>query len=266
MSTDAEKHSSPLAFEYDEYYTLPKEIGSVPARELLQIAKYNAYRAESVNNSASCRFDAVAGSAYIEAVLVGGQDDADLEERLENLNKAQRHLELVVDVERNRLETGSVHFDKQDDWQYAKMKLDFMDVYRDIACGEITLLTKHEIIGRLEKRVEYNKWLATQGTKEYRKSNRGVANEANVLLNSWRGYHTKDNPVAIPSTERGGHGVFNPDETHDICLATQGEHGWSFETREIKGHVSNENLVRYKSSIIQVDHDGNMRTIDEMAA
>jgi hypothetical protein len=263
MSIDLEQNLTPI---YRGYHTLPKAIGSVAPHELLEIAKSNTKQAEEFNNSASVELRAVAGSALIEAALVAhNQDSESLETHLDYLNEAEYDLRIAAMGEYALLESGFTDPDNQASWQRAEINLDFMNVYRDIVRGKVTEQTKHEIITKLNKRLAYGIQLTKMKSG---RGSKGVTHEITALLSFWQRYKSHEDPIAFPSTKRGGSGKFNAPDTHDIVVASQHGDQWNFEGIEVKGGegLTEESLTRYRHPIMHIDNDGNIRMINGMAA
>jgi hypothetical protein len=249
---------APIVPGYSGYYTLPKDIGDVSVEELLRIAGDSALEADVLMNGAAVRYHAVAGSAYVEAALVRSLGSRDVDESLAFLDSAELHLRQSADGEYRFLETGFYDPDHQDDWLRAELQCDFMNVYRDIACGEVTLHTRDEIIAALRKKLAYAEGLATVSQGK----GRGVAYELRVLLRLWTEYKQDGDMIAFPSTARGGSGEERHRETHDIILAHQQDEHWNYAGLEVKGGegLTLASLARYLHPIVHVNHDGGMRT------
>lgn len=256
MHTPPERYSEP---EQLDYRMLPKNIGEVSSWQLLDIAKQNAKKAEELGNQAAGQFYGIAGSAYIEAAIV---DDSDVDARLAYLDEAAANLNNAADIEYDFLESGYRHPNDQIEWLRAELNYDFMDVYRDIVCGEVTERTKDEITDKLIRHKKYAK-LATN-TDHGSRAVGGFDHELTVLLKTWQAYKETGDTIAFPSTARGGDGRFRRSETHDVVFAWQDivTENWNFAEAEVKGGRGRTRnaLVRYQNTLLFVDGDGEIRT------
>lgn len=240
---------------YTDYLELPKGFGAVESGVLFKFADLNAKYAASVPVSASGRFHATAGSAYIEAVLTQSFSEDAVDTRLDCLADAAQHLRAAADVEYDFLERGIIHPNDQDKWQRAELQYDFMDVYRDLVCGEVTGQTRNEILEKLDRRIEYTKYFAGKG---YLRAE-GFLGELLALRSVWKAHQSPLDRVAFPSTVRGGDGASLPHQTHDIVIATttNGQDRLYVEA-EVKAGLGlgHRDLVRYASILFHMNVNG----------
>lgn len=256
---------SPLDTCYAEYATLPKEFGSVPAATLLELADLNAKRADSLNNRSAVKFHSAAGSAYIEAMLTESHNIDTVDDSLGYIADAERHLRLAADGEYQLLENGVFHPNYQDNWQRAEAQLDFINVYRDIVCGEITHQTRNELIEKLQYRRQYAE---ATGKMDGGSKLRGFEAELRLFLKVWKNHHTITDPIAFPSTERGGSGTERRSQTHDAVfgMTTDGLN-WAYRGVEIKGGRKNmtHELTRYTNMLIHINPDDRLTVYEPMS-
>lgn len=247
-----------------DYKTLPKNIGDVPSPLLLGIARQYAARAENLSPEAATKLNATAGSAYVEAAIT--PNDMSVDSRLACLDEAEKYLQSALVGERILAENGFYEQSDPTGWLRAQLQCDFMDVYRDIACGEVTALTTEEITEKIrttKRALDHD-----GGINKAHKNKRfmsGLRGELIVLLKTWEEYAKGGAPIAFPSTVRGGSGEYLPGETHDIVFAWQNEQdGWEFSGAEVKsgGGRTVHAFTRYKNPLIFVDPDDTVRVFD----
>lgn len=249
-----------------DYKMLPKDIGKVPSRLLLHIARSYASRAERLDEEAATKLHATAGSAYIESMITDTSMSVDA--RLICLDKAEDHLRSAVDGERLLTDNGFYEFDDPTEWLRAQLNYDFINVYRDIACGEVTTLTVEEItekLSRLKQVLGKTGKIGKAYTNE--RTINGLRGELVVLMKKWSEYAQGGDVIAFPSTVRGGNGEYRPGETHDIVFAWQNDAaGWEFSGAEVKigGGRTIHALTRYKNTLIFVDDDETVRIFDPL--
>lgn len=252
-----------------EYKALPKNIGDVPSPLLLDIARQYAARAENLSPEAATKLNATAGSAYVEATIA--PNDMSVDSRLACLDEAEKYLQSALEGERGLAENG---FEQSDptSWLRAQLQCDFMDVYRDIACGEVTARTTEEItekIRTMKQTLERSGLLGSDDgidqPREAKRAARGLHGELVVLLRIWEDYARGGASIAFPATVRGDSGEYLPEETHDIVFAWQKEDdSWEFSGAEIKSGDGRtiHAFTRYHNTIVFVGHNGDVRVFD----
>lgn len=237
-----------------EYFNLPKLFGSIDPDVLLRIADTNADMAARLPSVAALRYHEVAASAYTEAALVLSEREDDIDVLLAYMDAAEPHFLAAAMEEFRHLETGFCRPDQQDRWLRADLQCEFMTVYRDIVCGEVTEQTCSEMLYALEKKIKHTAVLPNKSQNGLG----GLLYELRILRDFWRAYRNPGDTVAFPSSARGNEGNARPQETHDIILAHQIDGTWRFAGREIKGGnaLTLAVLGRYTNPIIHVRHDG----------
>lgn len=265
-----------------EYLSLPKKIGEVPSEQLFKIARESidhTYDGELGQLEYVTQPALIAASALVEGVLVESNGNLDnVQTHLELLDIAEELYGQVADAELQKLEAGFNHPDDQEAWLRAELQRAFIDVYRDMACGEVTLdRTKPDIIARLTKlmsqvgsQIKYE-----GGQHKHLLEMTGLQGELIVLMKYWENYNRHGEVIALPSTYRGGSGHCVRRDTHDIVFAQQSAYSanegiWSFTTGEVKRtnkRLRLDDLVRYSSPIIKVAYsEGSAKeTIREVA-
>ncbi|MNT30476.1 hypothetical protein D3C72_1662720 [compost metagenome] len=206
----------------------------------------------------------IAASALIEAALVSSETDS-IDDRLQYIDVAEELSREVAEIELRKLESGHEHPDNIEAWQRAELQALFMDSYRDVVCGEVTTnRTKPELIDGLQTLYNslHQRRKLTYISSHYKQESFGLMGEVGVLLNTWQQYHSPHDSIALPSTYRGGDGMYNPKHTHDIVFASQSPDKpmthWDFSYAEVKtgrGHQL-EHLRRYAHPIIRVKDSG----------
>lgn len=264
-----------------EYLSLPKGIGDVPSDRLFSLAHkaldFQPTRRDDQPNHAT-QPQLIAASALIEGVLVETNNSIDqVDTYLEVIDFARELYEGVANIELQNLELGFNHPDDQEDWLRAQLQLAFIDVYKDMACGEVTTdRTKPEVI---EKLTNINRHVLSQlkhhKSKDFGRDMAGLRGELAVLLRRWGDFKHDDESIALPSTYRGGSGQFNRRDTHDIVFAQRdtrvnAQRTWQFSTAEVKRgnkRLRLDDLVRYTSPLIQVGYgrDPEEESIREVA-
>lgn len=250
---------APITPRHAGYYELPKDIGEVLPDDLLDIAHYNADQAASLPRSAAVRFHAVAGSAYVEASLVGATTGHDVDRLLAQLDRGEAHLREATVGEYHFLESGFKRPDNQVDWLRAQLQCDFMTVYRDIVCGAVSEQTRNEMIALLSKRLRYVEKL--DEPDYHRGAREGLAYELKVLLRIWQAYRQTGDMVTFPSSIRGGNGEMRPKETHDIAVAYREGTTWRYSGVEVKGGkgLNLAALARYLHPVMHIRQDGSIQ-------
>jgi hypothetical protein len=265
--------SSPIS----EYLKLPKGIGDVPSEQLFRLSQQTldfqpTGRDDPPNHSTQPQI--IAASALVEGVLVEASTSTNIDQvdtHLDLIDIAQQIYEDVADTELANLEQGFKHPDDQEAWLRAMLQLAFIDTYKDIACGEVTVnRTKPEL---LEKLVDLRKHVATQiktlggevseSNINYRNRMKGLEGELAVFIHYWSDFNHTEEIVALPSTYRGGDGQFFRKATHDVVFAQRNTYtgtdtAWHFSTAEVKRgnkRLRLDDLVRYDAPLIQVGYD-----------
>jgi hypothetical protein len=254
--------------ELPDYFGLPKHVGSVSADMLLDIARSHADRADSIDNDASVRFNEVAASALVEAALTLDRPGDQVDYRLAMIDEAEDRFEQAADAEYHLLERGFRDPDDQADWRRLELQKEFMQVYRDLACGEITLETRQELLTMLAVHHKYANSMSKYSATSSRHG-RGLREEIAVMIHLWERWHPGDSTVAFPSTARGGSGVMRGDETHDIVVASLDDDSLRFDHIEVKAvrtRLRFDYLTRYASRLVSVDSHGKLRWLDEISA
>jgi hypothetical protein len=251
MTASPELYSEP---RFDNYYDLPKDIGTVSADELLEIAKRNHKQADAIFNHGSIYFQKIAASSYIEAMLVTNDPTHEnLKENLKYLDEAKQLLLRAAKGEYELIEKGFYKPHEQTTWLRTALQADFMGVYRDILRGSVTKRTSQEINQKLDQRLTYAKGLSSHDAG-------GYTAELNGLKNVWKRRHEEEDPIAIPATFRGGDGHSFRKDTHDIVVGSKRGSEWDFSGREIKrgNGLKPSDLVRYSHAIMHFKDDGSV--------
>jgi hypothetical protein len=254
-----------------EYLSLPKNIGEVPSEQLFKIARESIDRTHDTTLAQleyATQPKLIAASALVEGVLVEANGSLDtIETHLGLLDIAEELYGQVAEAELLKLEAGFNHPDDQEAWLRAELQQAFIDVYRDMACGEVTLnRTKPDIIAQLTKLMNQvsSQIKSDSGRREYHREMIGLRGELIVLTKYWETYRRHGEVIALPATYRGGSGHYIKRDTHDIVFAQQSAYSadegiWKFTTREVK-HTNKrlrlDDLIRYNSPIIKVGYSG----------
>lgn len=254
----------PAQHAMSEYLALPKEMGTVSSDELLKIADTLLLDEQLASSNLLTQPKIVAASALIEAALVSS-DTESIDGRLYCIDTAEELAKEVAGMELHQLESGHKHPDDLENWLRATLQTMFMDSYRDIVCGDVTVNhTKPELIKNLQS---LHTFLSRQQDLSYTHTLHGpelggLAGEITVLIDTWQRYKSPHDPIALPSTYRGGSGVYNREQTHDIIFATQtldeSITDWDFSYAEVKrgnGYRLHD-LGRYAHSILHVTDAG----------
>lgn len=204
----------------ERYFSLPKTVGEVSSVELLSIVEELVENQDHTSIRASILHNSIASSAIIEAVLITEDTSHRYDdERIEGIELAEGYLRDAYDAQYRQIEAG---FDPPSEKELLRMSLrfDFMRVYKDMICGEITNDTQMEIRENLDKHIRsYNQLLDYEYTDhDERRSISGLKAEATILMKYWQKYPNDSRLVAIPATLRGDNGNKRSSETHDIIL------------------------------------------------
>ncbi len=234
-----------------EYFTAPKQIGSLSNETLLEVVDRNIRLAEDTDITPELRCERLelAGSALQEISL------GEVIENGVDIDTVDRHLQLI-DYADMLLEQANLSLGVEQTTikQRLVVKQLFNNVYKDIICGEITDQTVTELIDDLTDQL-YKTYNNTDAVHS-----RGLAGEIHALLDLWHGYQDgSNNFVGIPSTVRGDSGFFRRDETHDIDILEQYNSNWLVRTPwEVKRRkITQWILNRYtKSDIIRISPTG----------
>ena len=250
-----------------EYYQLPKSIGSVSAGELMDIADHTAAHAARLDTHGRLRFLEVAGSASVEAALIVDRPGEQVDERIALVDQGMDLLREAAEIEYRLLEGGFRDPDDQTDWRRLELAATFGQVSRDILCADVTSDTRHEIIGELDQHFRYAAGLVKH--TRFGRTAYGLQQEIRVLRQFWQNYKRDGDPIAFPSTARGGNGLNHADQTHDIVLARLSGSDVTFDTVEVKSANLRKNyhdLTRYAAHLAVVDREGSIRWHDSISA
>lgn len=245
---------------------MPKTVGSVSTDRLLEVATSHIELYETTPSlHAQAEHAAIAGSAIVEAMLmlddpVHEQDDY----RLTTLDVANIYLETATQQEAAILEKGYRHPNDYEPWLRAQLNAQFMDVYKDMVCGEITDRTTTEILKKLRAAVRFINDHLNQSSiqKGARRQLRGLKAEIQVLIDVWQKFAERGKTIAVPATHRGGSGQSHARHTHDVMEFTQNPDTTFTMTRqrEVKteGSITRKigQLARYASTLTIVRRDG----------
>jgi hypothetical protein len=256
-----------------DYLALPKAIGEVNPEDLLNIAEYyQSLGYESLSHFMRAKYKMIAASALIEAMLLypdSGHEDDDY--RLTNIDLAEEMLKSAAGDQLEILEQGFTDPNDKIAWLRTTIATDFMDVYRDMICGEMSDLTIKTLRETLHNRLhELTKLGSVRGVKNSFKADlHGLQSELTVIADVWHKYTEPDDPIVIPSTYRGGNGEQREEETHDLVFLMQNEDTTFgvIKTGEVKSEGAPierhlRHLGRYACSLIMVSRDGRIRTIE----
>lgn len=247
-----------------EYLALPKEIGAASPDRLLEIAGALLLDERFTASDWITQPKMVAASALTEAALISNETTS-IDERLRYIDLAEELTKEIADAELRKLEAGHEHPDNIEAWQRAELRSLFMDSYRDIVCGEVTLnRTKPELITNLQTlydSLDQQRKLAYVSSHRKQEST-GLMGEISVLIDTWQHYRSPEDPIALPSTYRGGNGIHNHRHTHDVVFASQSPEMpityWEFSYAEVKtaGGYQLQDLRRYAHPILRVTDSG----------
>lgn len=242
----------------ERYFSLPKTIGEVSSEELLSIAEDLVTDQAHTSVRTSILHNSIASSAIIEAVLVT-EDTAHEhdDERIACIERAESYLHEAYDAQYMQIKAG---FDPPSEKELLRMSLrfDFMRIYKDMVCGEITDDTQTEIRESLEKRIHLYNQLLTYEYTDHRERRHisGLKAEVAVLLQYWQKYPETSRMVAVPATLRGDSGKMRSAETHDIMLFEETVPG-SFtyaRSREVKSGKAMRKLGMLARYIHPITH------------
>ncbi|RZA06142.1 MAG: hypothetical protein EOO68_05505 [Moraxellaceae bacterium] len=242
---------------------LPKGFGAIDSSELLSFADSAAKQAANAPDLLSAeRFHAAAGSAYIESTITRQHDQDTVDTALDCIDEAAYHLREAANSQFLRLEQGSSHPNKQAGWIRSELNCEFINVYKDITCNEVTDHTKREILEKLTYWKNYAEIASSMEENDIG----GLKQEIFVLMKIWSSYLAQGESITFPSTLRGGDGTVNKRDTHDIIIATQNRpDNWVFSGFEVKSTahgLTKKSLVRYNNPILSVDARGKIRIYD----
>lgn len=250
-----------------EYYQADKKLGALSSPVLEDVAERNlAFIAASdtlhLSDQDRSEMYELAGSALIEASFSAAQEahpaefQDGIEGRLEAIEAGLEALRQARDALGSD-RTTTLH-------QRLQLKIDFADVYRDLACGELSSLTVEEIRSKLESHL-----YGTINNVDARHA-RGLGGEIRTLLHYWNNYENPGDEFAIPATVRGDTGYFDWNDTHDLDILHQTTEGrWAIVPHvEVKRRRITEAMRRrYRSSrLVHVNTVGTVRTVQEPRA
>jgi len=237
---------------FPEYFEQPKKLGSVDELTLRLLAIRSMAYAETSAvppHTRAAMFE-LAGSAIWESAFIQTVTDHNhihsVDERLDyirgytTLNKAAQKLYGPDKIEYHRLSLRNA----------------FGRALEDVVCGDVTAETVEETLTLLTRQLEGVRFIQDHRQAE------GLVGEIKVLQLYWQQYQKKGDPVALPSTVRGGDGHFLPDETHDIDIIRQRkDSSWIvMPPIEVKKYqLADADLQRYtKSLLAYVSPDGSV--------
>lgn len=251
---------------HEDYTDMPKTIGTVPADRLLEVATLHIEQFESTPSiHAQSEHAAIAGSAIIEAMLTLEDPTHQSDDyRLESLDVAATYLDITTQLEETILERGYRHPNDYTPWLRAQLNALFIDVYKDMTCGEVTDRTTAEILKQLRAKDRFiGDHLSQQNIpRAASRQLHGLKAEIQVLIDVWKKYAEHGKTIAVPATHRGGSGISRARHTHDVVEFTQNPDTTFTMTRqrEVKteGSVRRKigQLARYASTLTIVRKDG----------
>jgi hypothetical protein len=226
-----------------DYFQADKRLGSADEESLLIIGAIAASYIRSSEAPDELKIDAaeLTGSVLQEAgirMAIDTHNSAhDVDERIESIDTGHGFYTIA-----HGLAAGDTERQRR-----LELRMVFKQVLRDIVCGEVTPATVDELRSQLE--------LLKIGAKDIPKVTRrnGLIGEIEVLDFYWKRYQKKGQHVAIPSTMRGGSGISNREQTHDLDILRQRRDGsWLVLTPvEVKNaKIDDKVLERYTDSMI----------------
>ncbi len=233
------------------YLQLDKRFGFVEPATLIDIA-------QEMSCSDRPTDIAIAASAITEAFVTGPRPT--LEELDEYLAWLDWSAELYAQAERGfwqELDRGWRHPQDQTDLLRTQLNGLFLDVYRDIICGEITTQTSAETSKRLAQLAKYTQGLLKRSHGRMFELGIGFAYELASIIAI---HNSADSLIALPTTPRTENGEYNQQLSHDLIISQlhTDEHAdlWlaNVEALQLKGRVTTEDLERYDTTqIILID-------------
>lgn len=194
-----------------DYFQLDRTFGTVDPEELLDIA----YRIEATP-ALQPRAHRVAASALVEAAVWYPDGDRELiDTRLDLIDVAQEHLESATDGYYAELAEGRRHPNDQADWLRACVDLQFLRVYRDLVCGELTHDTRREMLEGLGKTARYTRDLIAMSHGDEKSGAVGYYNE---LVALYAVFNSHSRFIAVPATPRGDNGRGGGEGIHDVAV------------------------------------------------
>lgn len=249
--------------ESPDYYQANKRLGALPSDTLEDIAERNLWFITEYNNGditpeETSEFYELTGSALIEASFAATQAatpetfDETIEERL---------AQIEVGVEALLYAKAALGDEPTSRGQRLQLQADFANVYKDIACGELTEQTINETREMLVRHLyDTIKNTDPEGA-------RGLGGELRALIHCWNNYQKPGDEFALPATARGGSGYYLRADTHDLDILRQKPDGsWQVMTpMEIKRtEITDAMLSRYATSrIVHIATDGSFRIAQE---
>ncbi|HET8884154.1 MAG TPA: hypothetical protein VFM68_01650 [Candidatus Saccharimonadales bacterium] len=270
----------PSVKSHDDYLKLPKIFGAVDSYDLVAHATTHAkFESHTPSLEGKSREASIVGSALVEAAIVHHDPNHnDDDYRLGLLYDGQEALLRVEDYESDLLDHGWKNPDDQVDWRRAVLQTTFKNAYADIVIGDITLVTKSEILESIDRQLkdteQYRRDLDqhpnTRNKKvvnRYKRDADGLVAELLLFQESWQHYKEIGDNIAIPASRRGGHGNHRPNETHDVVyLGQQPDNTFRLAgVEEIKKRRSfrkmAKHLIRYDNPIAVVGKNGSIEHI-----
>lgn len=244
------------------YFIFDKKMSmrSVHTEELLQLALSNELIGKSSVES-SDRFThlKISGSSYIEVAFKSDDlDSSKDDERIELVDRGLSCYEEAIHYMEGKMKRDPHYIRYSVDVERAKLQLAFENVYKDIVTRELTPETVSEIREMLKGAIKESTHMAqTHGLSNKQRTNHfGYGGELISLSKIWDSYQKVGDPIAIPSSERGGSGIFGGFNTHDIVTMHQKRTfgRWkNIQPYEVKRRKITKKMTdRYLSPIIQV--------------
>lgn len=244
---------SPLIVNNQDYFTAPKQIGSLTSERLLEVGRRNVKYANLVQPELAAEFLELAGSANIEAAFSAIDEPQPFDNTIDNQDYRIALVDMGTELFELAIERLGEDFSTYR--QRLHLQVDMKYLYYDIVCQSISPDTVEETRAILEKHL-YATYENTDPSHA-----RGLGGELRELIRLWSQYDGVGSLVALPATVRGDNGCYRRSETHDIDLLRQSEEdgGWTVERPiEVKRRfVANHVLRRYsQSDVYRVFADG----------
>lgn len=248
-----------------DYLRAPKEWGSIPPKNLIELAEA-ILTEEKGSPGSNLQQRKIAASALTEAALPVKKYDQTIESRNQHLWLLEVVADLwstIIEDEFTHLEKGFRRWDDQEEWLRAQLHAAHIPLYRDAVRGRTTSLARQTVVTELNRLLRYSQSQYNHrrkrgvGNSEYLSILTGFEGEIAVLLDNWR--FLDNSHIIIPSTYRGGHGGHHANSTHDTLIAEVSPTEFKVKkTIEVKNKIHLPDLARYKATLAEVENDGSI--------